>query len=77
MAGGNACPPKEFAMLQPLSSPQEIPAAQASAGRVATAIGIAAAVIATVVVIGAIALWAHYGTAVFFEMIVSGLGACF
>ena len=25
----------------------------------------------------ALALWAHYGTAVFYEMIVAGLAACF
>ena len=25
---------------------------------------------------GTVALWAHYGTAVFFEMIVAGLAAC-
>jgi hypothetical protein len=42
-----------------------------------TAIGIAAAVIAAAVLIGAMALWAHYGTTLFFDMIVSGLEACF
>jgi hypothetical protein len=26
---------------------------------------------------GALALWAHYGTTVFFEMIVAGIAACF
>jgi hypothetical protein len=26
---------------------------------------------------GTVALWAHYGTAVFYEMIVAGLMACF
>ena len=26
---------------------------------------------------GTVALWAHYGTAVFYEMIVAGLVACF
>ena len=25
---------------------------------------------------GTVALWAHYGTAVFYEMIVAGLAAC-
>jgi hypothetical protein len=38
-----------------------------------------AAVAATVVVIllaATFALWAHYGTAVFYEMIVAGLAAC-
>ena len=26
---------------------------------------------------GAVALWFHYGTAVFYEMILSGIAACF
>jgi hypothetical protein len=26
---------------------------------------------------GTVALWAHYGTAVFYEMIAAGLAACF
>ena len=29
------------------------------------------------VVLGALVLWFHYGTAVFFEMIASGVAACF
>ena len=28
-------------------------------------------------VLGALALWFHYGTAVFFEMIAAGIAACF
>jgi hypothetical protein len=30
-----------------------------------------------VVLLGTLALWFHYGTAVFFEMIASGISACF
>ena len=30
-----------------------------------------------VLLAGTVALWAHYGTAVFYEMIVAGLVACF
>ena len=30
-----------------------------------------------VVLAGTVALWAHYGTAVFYEMILAGLAACF
>ncbi len=30
-----------------------------------------------VMLAGTVALWAHYGTAVFYEMIVAGLAACF
>ena len=28
------------------------------------------------ILLGALALWFHYGTAVFFEMIASGISAC-
>lgn len=38
---------------------------------------IAAVVGAVIVVVAAAALWAHYGTAVFYEIIVAGLNACF
>jgi hypothetical protein len=31
---------------------------------------------AGVLVAGTVALWAHYGTAVFYEMIVAGIAAC-
>jgi len=77
MAGANARPAHEYAMIQPLSSPQEIAAADPLARRAMPALGIAAAVVAVAVLMGAMALWAHYGAAVFFEMIVSGLEACF
>jgi hypothetical protein len=48
----------------------------------ASASGLSRAMIVVVVAIGAmiagtIALWLHYGTAVFYEMIVAGLAACF
>ena len=36
-----------------------------------------AAVVAAVIVAAAVALWAHYGTAVFYEVILAGLNACF
>ena len=32
---------------------------------------------AGIVLAGTVALWAHYGTAVFFEMVAAGLAACF
>mgnify|MGYP003544016774 FL=1 len=31
---------------------------------------------AGVLLAGTVALWAHYGTAVFYEMIVAGIAAC-
>ena len=33
--------------------------------------------LAGVLIAGTLALWAHYGTAVFFEMIAAGIAACF
>jgi hypothetical protein len=36
-----------------------------------------AAVLGVALLLGALALWFHYGTAVFFEMIASGISACF
>ena len=38
---------------------------------------LATAVLGAALVIGALALWFHYGTTVFFEMIASGIAACF
>jgi hypothetical protein len=62
------------AMMQPLSPSQEI---RSGARRIAPAVGIAAGLVAAAVLAGSFMLWARYGTAVFFEMIVSGLEACF
>ena len=36
-----------------------------------------AAGVAGIAFAGAIALWAHFGTAVFYEMILAGIAACF
>jgi hypothetical protein len=41
------------------------------------AILIGAAFVAVMLVSGAVALWAHYGSAVFYEMILAGIAACF
>jgi hypothetical protein len=35
------------------------------------------AVVAGVLIAATLALWAHYGTAVFFEIIAAGIAACF
>ena len=50
-------------------------AGAASTGRFSPLLFVAAAVTALLLA-GALALWAHYGTAVFYEMIVAGLAAC-
>jgi hypothetical protein len=46
-------------------------------GGVAFGIIVGSTVLAVAVLIGAAVLWIHYGTAVFFEMIASGIAACF
>jgi hypothetical protein len=35
------------------------------------------AVVVVAILVGASVLWIHYGTAVFFEMVTSGIAACF
>ncbi|HEY8333108.1 MAG TPA: hypothetical protein VIQ05_04870 [Tardiphaga sp.] len=61
-------------MAQPVPVRDSLRPAQRSG--VAFAIVAATAVFAVVLVVGAAALWVHYGTAVFFEMIKSGIAAC-
>jgi hypothetical protein len=46
-------------------------------GGVAFGIIAGSAVLVTAILLGASVLWIHYGTAVFFEMITSGIAACF
>ena len=65
-------------MALPISTPHELPGMPKPAGRrLAPAIVIGAAGLGAVLLIGAGVLWFHYGTAVFFEMIASGISACF
>jgi len=45
-------------------------------GGLRSAVVIGLAVICTSLLFGASMLWIHYGTAVFFEMITSGIAAC-
>jgi len=63
----------EFAMAQPVSTPHALPAAP----RPARAFAVAGGVLGAVILLGTLALWGRYGTAVFFEMITSGFAACF
>jgi hypothetical protein len=46
-------------------------------GGVAVGIIAGSAVLVAALLLGASVLWIHYGTAVFFEMIRSGIAACF
>jgi hypothetical protein len=48
-----------------------------SLGGVAFGIIAGSTVLVAAILLGASVLWIHYGTAVFFEMITSGIAACF
>lgn len=61
-------------MALPLSDPRELPAALPARQRAGTLALIGAGL--AVVLIGALALWFHYGTAVFFETIAAGIAGC-
>jgi hypothetical protein len=63
-------------MAQPILRPHEI-AAVAPAQGIARVIVVGAAALGAAVLLGALALWFYYGTAVFFEMIAAGISACF
>ena len=63
-------------MAQPISNPREITAALAPS-RAVRALVVTGAGLGAALLPGALALWFHYGTAVFFEMIASGIAACF
>jgi hypothetical protein len=64
-------------MAQPVSSHAEMPAVLPPRRRSAPAIMLAGAVLGAALLLGALVLWFYYGTAVFFEMIASGISACF
>ena len=64
-------------MAHPLSTPRQLPGTLQPARGVARAIVVGGAGFGGAVLLGALALWFHYGTAVFFEMMASGLSACF
>lgn len=54
-----------------------VPNHMSVAPRAARPIVLALAVCAGLVVAATVALWAHYGTAVFVETVVAGINACF
>jgi hypothetical protein len=58
-------------------APQETmtPGGLAASSRLSRPLVLTGAVVA-VLLGGTVALWAHYGTAVFYEMIVAGIAAC-
>jgi hypothetical protein len=64
-------------MVQPISTHAEMMVATPRQGRVASMIVWGAAGLGALAVLAAAALWFHYGTTVFFEMISAGIAACF
>jgi hypothetical protein len=62
-------------MAQPISTRQEMPGIPAR--KLAPAIVVGGAGLGAAILLAALVLWFHYGTAVFFEMIASGISACF
>ena len=64
-------------MAQPISTSPEIISASPPSRRVASVLAVAGAGFGAAILLAALVLWFHYGTAVFFEMMASGIGACF
>jgi hypothetical protein len=64
-------------MAQPVSTPQDVPGALQPARKLASAIVVGGVGLGVAILVGALVLWVHYGTAVFFEMVASGISACF
>ena len=64
-------------MAHPLSTPQPLHQVLPPRRRVALGIVVGAAILSALLLFGALVMWFHYGTAVFFEMIASGISACF
>jgi len=63
-------------MAQPYPTPQQMPATIPQR-RTAQVIVIGGAGLGVAALLGALLLWFHYGTAVFFETITAGISACF
>src|ERR1700687_1421253 len=64
-------------MAQPISAPPEMRAVLHPARRIAPAVAVGGVVLGAAILLAALLLWIYYGTAVFFEMIASGIAACF
>ena len=63
-------------MAQPLSTRQDVSAAM-SPPKAVFALLVAGAGLGVALLLGALALWFHYGTTVFFETIAAGIAGCF
>ncbi len=68
---------QNLAMAPPLSTPHQMAVSHRPARKLPAVMMVAGAALAAALLMGALGLWFHYGTAVFFEMIASGFAACF
>lgn len=66
-----------IAMAQPVHPAHPVSDNSPTAGRLPSVLLLAGAGAGGLMVIGALALWFHYGSQVFFEMIRTGFAACF
>ncbi|MCP3371439.1 hypothetical protein [Bradyrhizobium cajani] len=64
-------------MAQPLHPADPLQDNSPTAGRTPSVLLLAGAGAGGLVVLGALTLWFHYGSQVFFEMIRTGFAACF
>jgi hypothetical protein len=63
-------------MAQPISTRQNVSPA-VGPSRAMSVLAVTGAGLGTALLLGTLGLWFHYGTAVFFETIASGVSACF
>ena len=68
---------QNLAMAPPFSTPHELAPSFRPARKLPAVMMVAGAALTAALFLGALGLWLHYGTAVFFEMIASGFAACF
>ncbi|WP_426421387.1 hypothetical protein [Bradyrhizobium genosp. A] len=64
-------------MAQPVYPAHPVSDNSPTAGRLPSVLLLAGAGVGGLIVLGALALWFHYGSQVFFEMIRTGFAACF
>jgi hypothetical protein len=76
-AACKSCFVQNLAMAPPLSTPHQMTASLRPARKLPAVMMVAGAALAAALFLGALGLWFHYGTTVFFEMIASGFAACF
>jgi hypothetical protein len=63
-------------MAQPISAQPQMPGVVRPARRLGPAMVVAGVALGVAILLGTLVLWFYYGTAVFFEMIASGIAAC-